>query len=319
MDCDTGIDDAVALLYLLGDPRLALVGVSTVFGNVSAVRAAANTAALLERAGRSRIPIAVGAQAPLSGLFDGGAAVVHGRDGMGDTGLWAVSDSPDSEPASGAADSEPAAQMIVRLAREHAGRLELIATAPLTNLALALRLEPRIATWVRALTIMGGAASVPGNATPVAESNIHRDPEAAAAVLAAPWPITLVPLDVTMDNVVEEDQRRKLLESPDSLAALIGQALAYYFGFYRGVFGRPCAPCHDALAAAIALGDVELALAPTVHVEVDHGYGPSRGQTICDLRGRFRGFPTQAGASCRVVLSLAEPFVPRLLERLLTL
>jgi purine nucleosidase len=214
--------------------------------------------------------------------------------------------------------AERGPEAIVRLAREHAGRLELVATGPLTNLALALRLEPRVAEWVRCVTVMGGAAYAPGNATPAAEANIERDPEAAAAVLCASWPVTLVPLDVTMQNVIEEDERRQLLRS-GGIGELVGQMLAHYFDFYRGVFGRPCAPCHDALAAAIAVGAVELAEAPVVPVEVDHGYGPGRGQTICDLRGRFNGHPPQEGASCRVVLGLREPFVPQLLARLLSL
>jgi len=306
IDCDTGLDDAVALLYLLGHPGLELVGASCVFGNVSAERAARNTAALLEQAGRAHVPVALGAAAPLAAPFEGGAPEVHGVDGMGDVGSW--------EPSGALADGS-GAELIVRLARRHAGRLELVATAPLTNLALALRLEPRIAEWVRSVTVMGGAANVPGNVTPVAEANIASDPEAAAVVLAAPWQVTLVPLDVTMLDVIEEPQRRTLL-SAGPLAARLAACLAHYFEFHRDVYGRPCAPCHDALAAAIAVGDVAPAEAPAVRVEVDCGYGPGRGQTICDLRGCYAGFPPQADANCRVVLGLREPFVPRLLERL---
>jgi purine nucleosidase len=310
VDCDTGIDDALALLYLLGDPGVELVGVSCVFGNVSVRQAARNTLGLLERAGRAGVPVAVGADSPLARPFDGGAPFVHGADGVGDVGVGDVA---------GALGHERGPELIVRLAERHAGRLDLVATGPLTNLALALRLEPRIAGWVRSLTIMGGAASVPGNVTPAAEANVRSDPEAAAAVLAAPWPVMLVPLDVTMEHVIEERERRELLRPEGSLGALAARMLASYFEFYRGVYGRPCAPCHDALAVALAVDDVAPAVAPLVRLEVDDGWGPGRGQTICDLRGRFAGFPPPADANCRVVLRLEEPFVPRLMSRLRSL
>ena len=98
--------------------------------------------------------------------------------------------------------SEPAAQQIVRLAHSHAGRLAILATGPLTNLALALLLDPELPALVSRVTVMGGAVRVPGNTTPCAEFNIRQDPEAADLVLSARWDLTLVPLDVTMKAIL---------------------------------------------------------------------------------------------------------------------
>ena len=172
---------------------------------------------------------------------------------------------------------------------------------------------------VAEITIMGGAALVPGNISAVAEANIGNDPEAAREVFAAPWNITLVPLDVTMSNVLEEEHQQELLAADVPLVRALGEMLTHYSDFYRGIFGRSCCAMHDPLAAAIAVGAVTLRNAPVVHVEVDAADGPSRGQTVCDLRGRHLGYPEQKGARCRVVLELADDFAPHLVQTVLSL
>ncbi len=308
LDCDTGIDDALALLHLLADPAADLIAVTNATGNVSAAQAARNTLGLLHLAGRDDIPVSEGAPDPLARSFDGGATQVHGADGVGGVAL------PD--PGRGVSGEE-AANTIVRLAREHQGRLRLVATAPLTNLALALRREPRLPELVASLTVMGGAAQVPGNLTPAAEANIYNDPEAAAEVLAAGFHLLLVPLDVTMEHVLEEPDRQRLLEAGHPVLRAAGEMLAGYFDFYRAVFGRPCSALHDPLAAALATGSVRATLAPAVPVVVDTTDGPGRGATIADLRNRYRGYPDVPGARTRVVLNVGEPFGPVLTDRLL--
>ena len=309
LDCDTGIDDALAIAYLLADPTAELVAVTSVFGNTRVEQAAANNLAVLELAGRSDIPVAVGATRPLAREFRGGASHVHGDNGIGGVQLPA---------ARAEAVDEPAAEMIVRLARQHGGQLHLIATGPLTNLAQALQLEPGLPGLVAGLTVMGGAANAPGNSTPVGEANIVNDPEAARAVIGAGWPaLTLVPLDVTMNHRLTETDQHRLLDSGQPLAVALGQMVRHYLDFYSGVFGvRECA-LHDPLAAAIATGSVTTASAPTVAVQVDATDGPGRGQTICDLRGRFRGYPRAPDANATVVLSMIEPFAPQLMDRIL--
>ncbi|MDR6794768.1 inosine-uridine nucleoside N-ribohydrolase [Pseudarthrobacter oxydans] len=93
--------------------------------------------------------------------------------------------------------------------------------------------------------------------------------------------------------------------------------LGYYFRIYEGIYGRPCSAMHDPLAAALAVGAVKPALAPVVRAAVDTSDGPSRGQTVCDMRGLYAGYPEVEGARCRVVLSLEDDFAPDLVETLL--
>lgn len=306
VDCDTGIDDALALLYLLGDPDVDLRAVTSVFGNTSVDIAAANTVRVLELAGRPDIPVAIGATSSQRGTARF-APHVHGTDGLGNTGLPA--------PA-GAAVATPAAELIVRLAREHPGRLHLLAIGPLTNLATALRLDPALPELVSHVTIMGGAIHHPGNVTPAAEANIANDPEAARIVLRAGWDVTLVPLDVTMTEQLTEKHRRLLMACGTPASRFAAGILAHYLDVYqRDVFGERAAACHDPLAAAIAVGDVSPVLAPAVAVDVDTGDGPGRGLTVADTRGQYRGFPAQ-DARVRVVLRTDGTFPDRLVDRL---
>lgn len=307
VDCDTGIDDALALLYLLGDPDLDLRAVTSVFGNTSAEATALNTLRVLELAGRPDIPVAVGAESSTRGTARF-APHVHGTDGLGDTALPAPAGTPSATPA---------AELIVRLAREHPGRLDLLALGPLTNLAAALRLDPALPQRVRQVTIMGGAIHHPGNVTPAAEANIDNDPESARSVLRAGWDVTLVPLDATMTELLTERHRHRLTACGTPAARFAAGILRHYLDFYEStVFGRRVAACHDPLAAAIAAGDVAPTLAPAVDVDVDTGDGPGRGMTIADTRGRYRGFPAQDAARVRVVLRTDGTFPDRLVERL---
>lgn len=303
LDCDTGIDDALALAYLLRSPRARLVGISTVSGNTDARQAAANSLGLLALAGRSDVPVAVGAHHFLEEDYVGGSPQVHGDNGIGGVEL----------PAGGAPVDEDPADLLLRLAREHEGELRLVAVGPLTNLALALRKHPELPSLLHSVTVMGGAALVPGNITAVSEANICHDPAAAADVIAADWDLTLVPLDVTMRHLMTEEHRAVLLDSSDPLLQAIGQALDHYFDFHVGHLGERTAAMHDPMAAAVAVDAVGLASAPRVHVEVDAGSGPGRGQTISDLRGIYRGVHPE-NARTRVVLALEAPFAPHLID-----
>lgn len=191
VDCDTGIDDALALAYLLAEPAVEIVGVTTVSGNTDAARAAANTLSLFQLAGVDDIPVAVGAHHFRGREYAGGAPHVHGEDGVGGI-AWAAADrSPDSRPA---------VELIDHLATRHPD-LTVLALGPLTNLA-AYAETPGVAAFDR-LVVMGGAFGHSGNVTAWAEANIHNDPEAAAVVLAQDWDTTLVPLDVTMTQTLD--------------------------------------------------------------------------------------------------------------------
>jgi purine nucleosidase len=303
LDCDTGVDDSLALAYLLASESVDLVGVGTVAGNIDNVQGARNTLDLLALAGRTDVPVAIGAAGPQRGVFDGGVPHIHGN---------IVLPTSPAHPV-----EESAAHMLVRLARLYPGELRVVAIGPLTNIAAALRLEPALPTLVKELTLMGGAAMVPGNIGAIVEANIGNDADAAAEVFAADWFITMVPLDVTLAHSFEESDRQALLASDRALPEALGRILDLYYDFYVGYYGRRASALHDPLAAAIAVGDIGIRTAPIVAVEVDATDGPGRGQTICDLRGHTLGYPEQPGAHCRVVLELDEDFAPTLLAQLL--
>lgn len=307
VDCDTGIDDAMALLYLLSSDRVDVVAMTTVFGNISAETAAGNCLRVLELCGRDDVPVARGAELPLIGYTPALAPYVHGDDGLGNTGLPAAT--LPLSPLSGA-------ELIVKTAREHPGRLHVIATGPLTNLALALAIEPRLVTLVDRVTIMGGAIDAPGNETAAAEANILHDPEGANRVLTADWDTTLVPLDVTMRELITEEHRSRLIAAGNPIALFVARITDFYFDFFaKDSFSERSSPVHDALAAAIAIGDVVPLVAPTVTVEVDCGWGAARGKTVGDTRGRYRGHPAIEGARCTVVLETDGSFADRLTQR----
>lgn len=309
MDCDTGVDDAMALLYLLGRDDIDLVGITTVFGNNTAAQAAENTLRVLELVGRQDIPVAVGAENPLVGEVTYLATHVHGDKGLGDVEL--------AEPVLTAPVPETAVELIDRLSRRYAGSLRILATAPLTNLAHALTELPDLTRRVTDVVIMGGAADAPGNQTPAAEANIVHDPEAAQQVITAAWPTALVPLDVTMIEILTEEHRDRLSASPNPGARFIAKITDFYFDKY-GVdsFGRRCSPCHDALAAAVLTGEVVPSVFPLIDVAVDCTDGPGRGATICDTRAKYRGFDPMPGGNCRVALVTDGTFPDKLVDAL---
>lgn len=309
LDCDTGVDDAVALAYLLASPVIELVGIGTVSGNTSAAQAARNTLDLLALAGRDDIPVAVGAHDHLSHPYDGGAPHVHGDNGIGGVQLPRAS----REPEPGTADD-----LLRALSVRYAGELHVLVIGPATNIANLLRDEPNLPARIAHVTVMGGAAVVPGNISPVAEANVYNDPEAAAAVLTAAWDVTLVPLDVTMNHTLSEDDRAVLLASPNPLTRAIGETLDHYYDFYLAEYGRRTCALHDPLAAVIAAGAARITRAPRVSVIVDTGDGPGRGQTIVDLRGQRRGERHHEGSRIRVVLETQGPIAEHLLSTLMS-
>jgi purine nucleosidase len=295
VDCDTGVDDAMALLYLLARDDIDVVGVTTVFGNNTAERCAHNTLRVLELVGREDIPVAIGAEKPLVGEVTYLATHVHGSDGLGDSGL--------PMDVSTAVSPLSAVELIDKLSAEYAGSLRILAVAPLTNIAHALDAIPDLTDRVTDIVIMGGAADVAGNQSPAAEANIIHDPEAAQQVISAAWPTILVPLDVTMVEVVTEDHRARLIAADTPVTRFVAATTDFYFARYgMDSYGVRCSPCHDAVAAAILTGEVVPSVFPLVDVQVDCTDGPGRGATICDTRGRWKGFPDDPAGNCRVAL-----------------
>jgi inosine-uridine nucleoside N-ribohydrolase len=274
IDTDPGIDDAMAILFALNSPELEVVGLSAIFGNVHTELATANALRLLEFAGKAHIPVAQGAARPLHLPLDGVADFVHGANGFGEVDLPA--------PVARAVE-QSAAHFIVETVMSHPGEITLVPLGPLTNLALALALEPRIAHQVAGVVLMGGAATVNGNVNPAAEANIINDPHAADRVFTAGWPVTMVGLDVTMATVMDQDYIASLATS--RTGALINDICRFYLDFHHRLHGAYAAHTHDPSAIAYLI-------APELFTVE---YGPVRviteglalGQTLWDRRGAW--------------------------------
>ena len=243
VDTDPGIDDALALFFALAAPEVQLEAVTTVSGNVSVDLTTRNALALLELAGRGAIPVARGADRPLirPAVY---ADYVHGRNGVGDVTL----PEPQREPA-----ALHAVETLIQTILGAPGEITLVALGPLTNLALAARVEPRIAEAVREVVIMGGALRVPGNVSPAAEFNIYADPHAAQIVFHAGWPIRLVSLDVTQQTVMSREQFAALAATGHPVTRSIQAMTDFYFDEFAARRGVNSFSMHDPLCLAAAI------------------------------------------------------------------
>ncbi len=294
VDCDTGIDDALALAYLLAEPSVEIVGVTTVSGNTDAARAAANTLSLFELAGEDDIPVAIGAHDFRARAYAGGAPHVHGDDGLGGIALSA---------AARAHDARAAVELIDHVASRHPD-LTVLALGPLTNLA-AYAEAPGVARFDH-LVVMGGAFAHSGNVTAWAEANIHNDPEAAAVVFAQDWDTTLVPLDVTMTQTLDATDLVRLEAIPGAVPQALARMLPHYLDFYAGVFpDRRCA-LHDPLAAMVAAGALRgvSVSAGRVDVRLERG---ERGRTVSSSGSETqRWVRAMEGSAAEVLLERLE-------------
>jgi len=275
LDVDTGIDDALAMVYALHSPELEVLGFTTCFGNNFVHETTTNTLKVLELLGRSEIPVAKGASEPLFRTNTKGASDVHGDDGLASIDL--------PEPTTKPLD-EHAADFIVRMIHEHPNEITLIPVGPLTNIALAIMKDPTIVHKVKNVSIMGGAVLYPGNVTPTAEANILADPEAAEYVFRSGIPITLVGLDVTMKTLLPRSyvEEWKKVNTPLSqfLTHITDFYMDAYLNFYPSING--CA-LHDPLAVAVVIDPTFVKTKP-MYVRVDTEGELSKGRTIPDLR-----------------------------------
>src|SRR5205823_296553 len=237
LDTDPGIDDALALFLALSSPWVKLEAITTVSGNVGVNFTTRNALALLELADRTDIPVARGSSRPLL-CEPGHAAFVHGDNGLG--GL--VLPEPHIQPL-----EQHAVDVIIQKIMNAPGEITLVAIGPLTNVALALRREPRLAQQVREVVIMGGALRVPGNDTPAAEFNIYADPHAAHIVLHGGWPVRLISLDVTMQTHMSREQVNTLTRSGSSVMRAMRQMLDFYFDVFGPAYKVNAFHMHDPL------------------------------------------------------------------------
>jgi purine nucleosidase len=280
LDCDPGIDDALAIAFAHGHPGIDLAGVTTVAGNVGLAKTTANALAVCEFIGAAGTPVTAGCAGPLlRPALD--ARQVHGDSGLGGAVLPPAS----ARPAGG-----HAIDYIIETVRAAPGEITLVATGPLTNIALAVQREPRLADWVREFVIMGGSAGR-GNVTPAAEYNIWADPEAAAAVFRAGWTVTMLGLDVTLRTGADEAVLRRMGELGPLGTRLLLPALEQYRSVREpGSRGGPEGsaplgagpPVHDVCAVAWVAEPDLFGLIPA-RVQVELAGQLTAGMTVTDF------------------------------------
>ena len=315
IDTDPGVDDTVAIAMLFAaQEQVEVVGVSTIFGNVDVGQTTRNAKILLEALGKQHLPVARGASYPLYVPLDT-SPFVHGNNGMGDMELPTPSmpESPLRAP-----------QAIIDVILAHPHEITLFPIGPLTNIAMAYMLEPRITELVKEVVIMGGAVRCAGNITPAAEANFYHDPHAAQIVVRAGWPIALAGLDVCAYGMVPQALLDTICAADTPLAPFIAGALPFFQNFLKnyGIVDKVDFP--DTLAAAYLLAP-EIFTVEELPLYVE-GEGACQGQSLAVPSGKWyqnlqdeRHFSADDSvALVKVMLEVETEKFFALVERLLT-
>jgi purine nucleosidase len=308
LDVDTGIDDAMAILYALNRPGIRLEALTTTFGNTDVDTATVNTLRILELTGRSDVPVARGVGRSLLRPFVKAADHVHGSNGLGDIVL--------PEPK-GRRVEEHAVDLIIRMARENPGEITLCPVGPITNVALALAKAPDIAGLLKEIVIMGSTVFHPGIGgipTPMADANFWNDPEAAQIVLRSGASIVLVGMDVTMKMLLTAPVRRDIATKGGRVGSVMMEIADFYVRSYETMYpGIAGCGLHDPLAVAIA-EDRSLAETERMCVDIELAGTLTRGSTVADRR-----LSAADRRNADVCLSVDEPrFMERFVEALTT-
>jgi len=239
-DTDPGVDDAMALLFLHRHPEIDLVGVTTTIGNAP-IDITTRNALFLTEAWGIEVPVAQGSGEKFDPKRSNGhwPTFIHGDNGLGNID---IPETIDRKP-----DPRSAQQFIIDTVRANPGEITLVAVGRMTNLALVVTADPDVARLVKSVVIMGGAFDVPGNVTPAAEANIYGDPEAADLVFTAPWPVTIVGLDVTMQTVMSRIFLGDMAREAGKDIQLLSDLSQFYIDFYNHRVGDGMA-VHDSCA-----------------------------------------------------------------------
>jgi purine nucleosidase len=275
LDCDPGHDDALAILLAHGSTELELIGITTVAGNQTLEKTTLNARRVCSVAGIGDVPIAAGCAGPmLRDLVTAGH--IHGESGL---------DGPEWPEPTVAASDEHAVEFIVRTLMESDGDVSLVATGPLTNVAMAVRREPRIVDRVAEIALMGGAFTR-GNITPAAEFNIYVDPEAASIVFAQRWTRTMVGLELTHQALATPEVVARIDSLDNEISRAVVDMLEFYGRSYASDSGLGAPPVHDPCAiAALAFPDL-IEVAPA-YVAIETLGALTRGMTVTDFRGEL--------------------------------
>jgi purine nucleosidase len=300
IDTDPGVDDALAFLLALASPEIQLEALTTTQGNVTLEKATRNALSVLELACASHIPVARGSLLPLVEPLRA-SADVHGESGIGNAKL--------PEPVTKPVPKHAVDYLIERVLAEP-NEISIFPIGPLTNIAMAIRKEPRFARAVRELVIMGGAILEYGNITPQAEFNIWVDPHAAHIVFHSGIPITLIPLDVTHKCLLKQEHVDRLMKIDSPISRFIRDAMEVYLeaSFQLGYEGSSL---HDPLTLATIVAP-ELLTSKEYYVDVDISGGVSMGKTFADIMN-----VTKKPSNMRVAMQVrGEEFVELFLQRM---
>lgn len=270
IDTDPGIDDAMAIHMAFADPRIEVVGLTTIFGNVNVEQATRNALFLAEQAAY-QLDVAKGAERPLIQEPNTPSYYVHGDEGFGDL----PAQSPKQAP-----HALDAADYIIQTCRAEPGEITLCPVGPLTNIAIALQRDPELVRYVKSVVIMGGAGFVPGNVTDYAEANIWNDPHAADVVFGADWEVVMIGLDVTTQVMCMPEDYQAVADESGAIGQFIHDISAFYTRFYATIYKEDLCVLHDP-CAVIAITDPALFEYRKMPVRVVCE-GKAVGQTIPD-------------------------------------
>jgi len=297
LDCDPGHDDALAMILAAHNPALKLLGITTVSGNGGITKVTLNARRVATLA-RINVPIAEGAGKSILGAFEE-ANDIHGESAL---------DGAELPTPSMELSELHAVDLIAKLIRESSEPVTLVATGPLTNVALFLKMYPDLKSRIKEIVFMGGSASR-GNRTPYAEFNIWMDPEAADVVLRSGLALTMCGLDVTHQALVTSKVFTRLQEIGTPLSETIIGLLKFFAKTYDEVFEMPDPPLHDPVAIALLI-DRTVVKSRFVNVQVELNGTLTRGATVVDIYGRLG-----ESANCNVALELdADKFWEMMLD-----
>ena len=284
IDTDPGIDDAAAILMGLGSPELRVEALTTVFGNATVTHSTLNTLRLLEAAGRPDIPVYQGVGKRYNFTDPTYAPQVHGADGFGDV-PWPPPKTPPQR-------RHAVVELIDRILGAP-GEITVVALGRLSNLALAISLEPQVASAMRGLIVMGGAITVPGNASPVASANLWGDPEAADIVYRSGAKIVQIGLDVCDQVEISAAQQRQVWQADTTATRLLQKLTPCLQASYRrrGLLRRPDSIRYNDVPAMAYAIDPSLFTCQQAHVRIETQGQLTRGQTVADLRGQGSAAP----------------------------
>ncbi|KAG5242248.1 hypothetical protein OIU78_027968 [Salix suchowensis] len=310
IDTDPGIDDAMAIFLALRSPEVEVIGLTTIYGNVYTTLATRNALHLLEVAGRTDIPVAEGSHVTITkGTKLRIADFVHGADGLGNQNF---------DPPKGKPIEQSAAAFLVEQAKLHPGKVTVVALGPLTNIALAIELDPEFCKNVRQIVLLGGAFSVNGNVNPASEANIFGDPEAADIVFTCGADILAVGINVTHQVVLTDADRNKLMQSNGKFAQYLCKILEVYFSYHQEAYSMRGVYLHDPTALLAAVNPSLLTYTEgAVRVQTT---GITRGLTLLYNKQKRFGEVTEwtDKPTVKVAVTVDAPTVVKLLmERLM--